>query len=125
MTPSGRLKGKSSRRRCPYCGRTFIPTDDRDCCRDCERLARIANMKPRAWDAAFDERVAALLMQRFGEWVRLGHELGAHSWDVKLSIRLLRRRGFEIDGDQHLGHRLVGWRRWRDDPTNTARQGAE
>lgn len=107
-----KAKTKSRRRRCPYCGSWFVLTQGRDCCAECDRIAREAGATPRAWDRAFDDRLACLLMSRFGEWVHVGRELGASSEDVKWSVRLLRRHGFVVDGDQRRGYRLTGWHRW-------------
>jgi len=100
-------------RACPYCGRRFTSRAGRDCCRECERIAREAGATPRAWSAAFDDTVALALMRDFGRWVRLTRVVGCTSEDAKWSVRLLRRHGFQIDGDQHRGYRLTGWTRQR------------
>ena len=98
---------------CPYCGRRFTTRTGRDCCRECERIARAAGLTPRAWSAAFDDTVALALMRDFGEWVRVTQVVNCSSEDAKMSVRLLRRRGFKIEGNQHRGYRMTGWTRQR------------
>ena len=113
MTRHSRLTGKSPRSRCPYCGRPLRRhTAEAKPCRECERIAREADCTPRAWDAEFDSRLAWLFITHPLEWIRPTQLMPCTSEDVKWGVRLLRRRGFVIDGDPARGYRLRDWQRW-------------
>ena len=104
---------KGARSRCPYCGRlSRLPTPEGKPCRECERIAREAGCTPRAWDAEFDSRLAWLFITHPGEWIRPTELMPCCSEDAKWGVRLLRRRGFQIEGDAARGYRLTGWARW-------------
>lgn len=59
-----------------------------------------------------DDRAAWLFIMHPRQWLHLTTELGIASEDAMQIVRLLRRRGFIFEGDDHMGRRLVGWTRW-------------
>lgn len=106
----------AKRPRCPYCGRRHTgQRADGEPCLWCERIGRIADARPRAWDRTFDDRLAWLFVCHPCEWLHVSKELGCDSEDAKWGVRLLRRRGFVIEGDARRGYRLTGWTRWSEE----------
>jgi hypothetical protein len=102
-----------SRPRCTHCGRPKrrgpTPTEEY-VCSVCGRDRRGGEL--RAWSREFDDRVAWLFITHPMQWVHITEELGCTSEDAADSVRLMRRAGFNIEGDPHKGRRLVGWTRW-------------
>lgn len=99
------------RPRCPYCGAVFTPTAERDCCVSCHRIGVMTTYP--AWDKHYASYVAEALAASYGRWVpHLAQRLGGTSEDVRAAVRLLRRWGWKIDGDQRRGYRFHGWSRW-------------
>ena len=104
MTP--RLR---HRPRCPYCGGAFTPTPERDCCVACQRIIHDAEYNP-SWDKHYVAKVGWMLAANAGEWVdHMAQRVGGTAHDVEPAVRILRRRGFMIEGRHPTGYRLVGF----------------
>jgi hypothetical protein len=100
-------QAKRKRPRCPYCGRPYQHAGE--CCARCERIFRDANYNP-AWDKAYLTKVAAALVEQVGCWVpHLAKVVGGTAHDVEAAVRVLRRRGFDIDSRRPTGYRLSGF----------------
>lgn len=112
------------RLRCPYCGSNFTPTAERDCCVSCHRIG-VMSVNPQ-WDKHYTDAVADVLAENYGRFVpHLAQRLGGTSEDVKYAVRLLRRWGWQIDGDQQKGYRFHGWTRWEIAPTDSEEGGTD
>jgi biotin operon repressor len=83
----------------------------------CHRIG-IMSVNP-SWDKGYTGKVADLLAHDYGSWVpHIAQRLGGTSEDVKMSVRVLRRWGWLIDGDNGKGYCFHGWSRWTTAPTD-------
>jgi hypothetical protein len=105
------------RHRCPYCGRHYTPpANGPEACRVCRGVMATEREQSQSSDPSFVDRVATLLIARFGSWTDVATELACPPMEARQACRALRRWGFVIDGHPgRRGHRLSGWTRQRQE----------